>query len=68
MEESNQGSAYPTWIVESQKKKVEEEGGLVPLLHVCRPVCKAAPLCVVCAVLYLAGGSKFSAFSWWMNL
>ena len=68
MEESNWGNAYPSWIVESQKKKVEKEGGLVPLLHVCQPVCKAAPLCVVCAALFLAGGSKFSAFSWWMYL
>jgi len=68
MEESNWGSAHPSWIVESQKKKVEEEGGLIPVLHICQPLCKTAPLCVVCAALFFAGGSKFSSFSWWMYL
>jgi len=67
MEESNWGSAHPSWIVESQKKKVQEEGGLVLLLHICQRLCKIASLCVVCAALFFAGGSKFS-FSWWMYL
>jgi hypothetical protein len=51
-----------------KQKEEKEGGGLIPLLNVCQPVCKAAPLCVVCAALFLAGGRKFSAFSWWMYL